>query len=229
MGTAEAALTIIVIGFCLYTFLPRGVRADLGDLAHALADLLRAVLRPLLRLAGRLLFGLFGVPQSTTSAGGASVALPPPAAPPATIAAAPAVSTSPATPPVYVARPDDVSPPATAPAAAASGSSASPAAATSGPTSGAADVDGWSREDIVRALAVIKKIDDTTGQAEYLSMDKIAALAGMNAQKARAIIRRERGLPPLPEDGLTVRDAQGTRVIDREPTSAPVAAGDRQG
>jgi hypothetical protein len=72
------------------------------------------------------------------------------------------------------------------------------------------DEEAWTPEEILRQLALVKKLNKD-GTSSYLSKERMAALVGVRAEEARAIIDSVRGVPPA--DGIKVRDHQGERVI----------------
>lgn len=57
------------------------------------------------------------------------------------------------------------------------------------------DDEAWTAEEILRQLALVKKLNKD-GSIAYLSKEKMAALVGMRAEEARAIINEARGEPP---------------------------------
>lgn len=80
------------------------------------------------------------------------------------------------------------------------------------PPAASSDDAPWEPEEVLRQLATIK-IRRKDGTIGYLSKERMAALVGMRAEEARAIVNAERGEPP--PDGLRVKDSQGERVISR--------------
>jgi hypothetical protein len=78
--------------------------------------------------------------------------------------------------------------------------------------SASSDDEAWTPEEILRQLALVKKLNKD-GTTSYLSKERMAALVGLRAEEARVIINEARGEPP--PDALRVKDSAGERMIAR--------------
>src|SRR5690606_32351688 len=63
----EVAAIVLVIVLCLYTFVPARLRAQVGPGVHAVAEAIRALLRPVVGTLGAFMCWLFGVKRSPSA------------------------------------------------------------------------------------------------------------------------------------------------------------------